>query len=96
MVHAFWADVPISAGIMTVDDTSNLIALTNRGKHRRLARCILEASCRGSAYVKLSPSSHNCSPPISAAHPQMGFDRGHLQQKVRISPSNMGSQSAGK
>ena len=49
---------------MTVDDTSNLIALTNRGKHRRVARRILGASCRDRADVKLSPSGHNCSPPI--------------------------------
>jgi hypothetical protein len=51
-VHAFWADVAISADIMTVDDTLNLIALTNREKHRRLARRILGASCRGRADVK--------------------------------------------
>lgn len=76
--------MPISAGIMTVDDTSDLIALTNRGKHVVSPGASRGASCRGPAYVKLSPSSHNCSPPISAAHPQMGFDRGHLQQKVRI------------
>jgi len=69
---------------MTVDDTSNLIALTSRGKHRRLARRILGASCRGPTSVKLSPSGQQLFPTYSAAHPQMGFDRGHFQQKVRI------------